>query len=80
MPFKTLTDLPGAITDNLPEHGQKIYMAAYNHAWKGFKGAVDSRGEAIRASTAHQIAWTAVKNIYQKNIKTGKWEPKLTSV
>lgn len=80
MPFKNLSDLPGAITDNLPEHGQKVYMAAYNNAWNEFRGAVDSRGEAIRASTAHHIAWTAVKNLYHKNLKTGKWEPKLTSV
>ena len=76
MPFKHLSDLPGAITDNLPKHGQEIYMAAYNSAWNEYKDKSDRRGGTSREETAHRVAWAAVKNVYQKNLKTGKWEPK----
>ena len=75
MPFKNISDLPGAVTDNLPKHGQEIYMAAYNSAWNEYKDKDDRRAGTTREETAHRVAWAAVKNVYGKNIKTGKWEP-----
>ena len=80
MPFKHVSDLPGAITDNLPKHGQEIYLAAYNSAWDEYKDKDDRRQGASREETAHRVAWAAVKNVYQKNTKTGKWEPKPSHV
>ena len=75
MPFKNISDLPGAVTDNLPKHGQEIYMAAYNSAWNEYRDKAERREGATREETAHKVAWAAVKNMYHKNIKTGKWEP-----
>ncbi len=80
MPFKNVSDLPGAITDNLPKHGQEIYLAAYNSAWDEYKDKDDRRQGATREETAHKVAWAAVKNVYAKNTKTGKWEAKTSSV
>ncbi len=77
MPFKNISDLPGAVTDHLPKHGQEIYMAAYNNAWDEYNDKADRRGDATREQTAHRVAWAAVKNIYKKNLKTGKWERQL---
>lgn len=75
MPFRNLSDLPGAITDNLPKHGQEIYMTAYNSAWNEYKDKDERRAGTSREETSHKVAWAAVKNVYQKNLKTGKWEP-----
>ena len=80
MPFKNVSDLPGAVTDNLPKQGQEIYMAAYNNAWNEYKDKDDRRAGVTREETAHRVAWAAVKNVYEKNLKTGKWEPKTSSV
>jgi cation transport regulator len=76
MPFRNISDLPGAVTDNLPRHGQEIYMAAFNSAWNEYRVQDDRRGDATREETAHKVAWAAVKNMYEKNLKTGKWELK----
>jgi cation transport regulator ChaB len=35
----------------------------------------DRRAGTTREETAHKVAWAAVKNVYEKNTKTGKWEP-----
>lgn len=67
MPYEKLKDLPQSVKDNLPEHGQEIYQAAYNSAWKQYKQAKDRRGNASREETAHRVAWTAVKQEYEKN-------------
>ena len=80
MPFKNVSDLPGAVTDYLPKHGQEIYMAAYNSAWDEYKDKDDRRVGTTREETAHKVAWAAVKNVYEKNLKTGKWEHKTSKV
>ena len=80
MPFKYLSDLPGAITDNLPIRGQEIYRTAYNSAWYEYNDKDNRRIGTNREQFAHGVAWAAVKNIYEKNLKTGKWEPKTSKV
>ena len=80
MPYRSVSDLPGAITDNLPKHGQEIYLAAFNNAWNEYKDKDDRLKGATREETAHKVAWAAVKNVYQKNTKTGKWETKASHV
>lgn len=80
MPFRNISDLPGAVTDYLPKHGQEIYLAAYNNAWDEYKDKDERRGDATREETAHKVAWAAVKNVYEKNKQSGKWEPKTTKV
>lgn len=76
MPYKTVKDLPDSVRDNVPQHAQEIYMAAYNSAWDEYKDDDDRRDDASREETAHRVAWAAVKKKYEKNDETGKWEEK----
>jgi cation transport regulator len=55
MPYIDNVDLPAAVRDHLPPHGQDIYRSAFNHAW--FQYERDPRREEI----AHRVAWAAVK-------------------
>ncbi|MGO3007803.1 MAG: ChaB family protein [Psychrobacter celer] len=32
MPYNTLSELPVAVKDHLPKHGQEIFLAAFNSA------------------------------------------------
>ena len=76
MPYTKLTDLPESVRDNLPKHAQEIYKEAFNSAWDEYKDAEARRGGASREETAHRVAWAAVKNVYEKDEKPGKWEKK----
>jgi cation transport regulator len=71
MPYKSISDLPDSVRDNLPSHAQEIYKEAFNSAFDEYK----ERGGEGREVTAHKVAWAAVKKKYQKDEKTGKWEP-----
>lgn len=66
MPYEKLSDLPDAVKDNLPQHAQEIYRAAYNNAWDEYAEPEDRRGDASREETAHRVAWSAVKASYEK--------------
>ncbi len=66
MPYDSISDLPDSVKDNLPKHAQEIYQAAYNSAWDQY----DHDEER-----AHKVAWSAVKNDYEKN-DDGKWVKK----
>ena len=66
MPYEKLTDLPDNVRDSLPKHAQEIYQAAYN-------SAEDQYGEEERA---HRVAWSAVKQKYQKDEESGEWVEK----
>jgi cation transport regulator len=63
MPYRHNNELPDSVKDNLPEHAQDIYREAYNSAWDQY----DQNEE-----TAHAVAWSAVKKVYQKNSE-GEW-------
>ena len=66
MPYDSISDLPDSVKDNLTKHAQEIYQAAYNSAWEQY----DHEEER-----AHKVAWSAVKNDYEKNA-SGKWVKK----
>ncbi len=66
MPYEKLSDLPDSVRDNLPKHAQEIYRAVYNSAEEQY-------GEEDRA---HRVAWSAVKNKYEKDEDSGEWVPK----
>jgi cation transport regulator len=69
MPYESVKNLPDQVKDNLPRHAQEIYQKAYNNAWDQYKS------EELRSSreeTAHRVAWSAVKNKYEKDEK-GEW-------
>jgi len=74
--YKSNSDLPESVTDNLPKHAQEIYREAFNSAWEQYKDPEDRRGDATREETAHKVAWNAVKNDYEKDDESGKWKKK----
>ncbi|MFW5940621.1 MAG: putative cation transport regulator ChaB [Chloroflexota bacterium] len=75
MPYDKLSELPDSVRDNLPKHAQEIYKEAYNSAWDQYDDPEDRRGDASREETAHRVAWSAVKNEYEKG-DDGKWRRK----
>lgn len=67
MPYTNLTDLPENVKANLPKHAQEIYRAAYNSAWDQYKDPEDRYGADDRETVAHKVAWSAVKEKYEKH-------------
>jgi cation transport regulator len=63
MPYASVEDLPPSVQAHLPPHAQEIYLGAFNNAWTEYA----ARGPAQRESTAHRVAWAAVKRKYQKS-------------
>lgn len=61
MPYQALSDLPPAVR-RLPPHGQEIFRAAFNSAWRSYAGLVPAAREEI----AFRVAWAAVKKRYRK--------------
>jgi cation transport regulator len=74
MPYDRNADLPDSVRDNLPEHAQTIYREAFNSAFEEYKPARDRRGDASREETAHKVAWSAVKQKYEK--RGDRWQAK----
>lgn len=72
MPYRTRTDLPTDIQNNLPEHAQDIFRAAYNSAWEEYKDHADRKNDNSLEGTANAVAWSAVKKEYHKR-KDGRW-------
>ena len=75
MPYDKLSELPDSVKDNLPKHAQEIYKEAYNSAWDEYKHKEDRRGDASREETARKVAWSAVKQSYEK-ADNGRWKKK----
>jgi cation transport regulator len=46
----------------LPAHAQEIYLSAFNNAWTQYPALTLQQ----RESTAHRVAWAAVKRKYQR--------------
>lgn len=64
MPYDRINELPDSVKDNLPKHAQEIYKEAFNNAWKQYDHDEDR---------AHRVAWSAVKNEYEKNEDSDRW-------
>lgn len=75
MPYHNTSDLPESVTNVLPPHAQDIYKEAFNSAYDEYKDADDRRGDASREEVAHKVAWSAVKQKYEKG-EDGKWHQK----
>jgi cation transport regulator len=73
MPYQTISELPAGVKNNLPEHAQEIYLAAYNHAVDEYEDPEKRRGDASVEEVARKVAWAAVEQVYEKNARTGKW-------
>lgn len=77
MPYKTISELPDSVRDNLPQHAEEIYLAAFNSAWQQYDKPSERRDNSdTREEVAHKVAWAAVKNEYEKDDMTGKWKKK----
>ncbi|MEI7036338.1 putative cation transport regulator ChaB [Fulvimonas yonginensis] len=75
MPYKSTSDLPDAVRDNLPEHAQEIFKEAFNSAWDEYADPDKRRGEESREEVSFKVAWAAVKNEYAKG-DDDKWHRK----
>jgi cation transport regulator len=67
MPYTSKSELPESVKNVLPDHAQEIYVEAYNSAWDQYDEPAERRGDSSREETAHRVAWSAVKNKYQKD-------------
>lgn len=65
MPYDSKSDLPDSVKDNLPAHAQEIFKEAFNAANEEYK----------KEETAFKVAWSAVKQKYEKDSK-GNWVKK----
>ena len=74
MPYGSIDDLPDSITGPLPEKAREIFLAAYNSAWGKYKDPSDRKGEVSREEVAFKVAWSAVKQKYEK--KGNSWQKK----
>lgn len=74
MPYDTRSELPDSVRENLPPHAQDIYKEAFNHAWEQYADPSRRQGDASREETAHRVAWSAVKEEYEK--VDGTWQKK----
>lgn len=74
MPYDSNGDLPDSVKDNLPAHARTIYREAFNSAWDQYADPKERRGDASREEVAHKVAWSAVKQKYEKH--AGKWRKK----
>ncbi len=68
MPYRSAQAIPTRIKNILPPYAQHIYQGAFNGAWNQYNRQPSEK----REETAHRVAWTAVKKVYEKN-KEGKW-------
>lgn len=73
MPYAHNKDLPDAVRD-LPPHAQDIYREAFNAAWDYYKDKSKRHSGNTREETAHAVAWSAVKEKYEKSGE--RWKAK----
>lgn len=74
MPYDTIDELPESVQSSLPKHAQEIFKEAFNSAWDQYKDPEKRRGDASREEVAMRIAWSAVKQKYEK--QGDKWVKK----
>ncbi|BAT55937.1 hypothetical protein NOS3756_49310 [Nostoc sp. NIES-3756] len=65
MPYQQVNELPQEIRDQLPEHGQNIFLAAFNAA----------QSDGMSEEGARDVAWNSVRMEYEPG-KEGQWKRK----
>lgn len=75
MPYQSIGDLPDNVTNVLPKHAQEIFKEAFNSAYDQYKDSEERRDNESRENTARKVAWSAVKQTYEKG-DDDKWHPK----
>jgi cation transport regulator len=76
MPYRTNQDLPDSVKSHLPNHAQDIYREAFDSAWQEYQDPSKRRGNESLEEVAHKVAWSAVKQTYEK--VGDEWRPKET--
>ncbi len=69
MSYKSIAELPKSVR-NLPSRAKTIYMKSFNSAWDEY---ADLEDETAREKSSHEVAWSAVKEQYEKDEETGEW-------
>lgn len=72
MIYNAVTDLPKAIREELPDHAQEIYRAAYNLTVEEHLASNPNHDEQELQTIANQAAWQRVQMEYHRD-DTGKW-------
>jgi len=75
MPYNSKSELPDSVKNVLPDHAQDIYKEAFNSAYDQYKNPEERRDDADREEVAHRVAWSAVKQKYEKG-DDDKWHEK----
>lgn len=75
MPYNSTSELPENVRGVLPAHAQDIYKEAFNSAYKEYDKPSERRDNASQEEVAHRVAWSAVKQKYQKG-DDGRWHEK----
>ncbi|MDI9222106.1 putative cation transport regulator ChaB [Pantoea sp. EA-12] len=75
MPYDSRSSLPDSVKNVLPAHAQDIYIAAFNSAWDEYKEKKDRKDDSTREEVAHKVAWSAVKQKYEKG-HDDRWHKK----
>jgi cation transport regulator len=71
MEYQNINELPQTLRDVLPEDAQKLYMEAYNRAWREYDE--ESTIGQSRETLAHQQGWVAVRHEFVKDEGIGVW-------
>jgi len=74
MPYDTVEELPESVKNSLPPHAQTIFMKAFNNAWDQYADPSSRKEKASQEEVAMKVAWSAVKQNYEK--KGGRWVEK----
>ncbi len=72
MPYSSNAELPDNIKSSLPKGAQDIYRNAFNNAHEQYKDPSKRKGNVSREESAHKVAWSAVKQKYEKEGDTWK--------
>jgi cation transport regulator len=75
MPYSSNSELPGSVQNVLPKHAQDIYRESFNSAYDQYKDPDDRKGDVNREEVSHRVAWSAVKQKYEKGADD-RWHPK----
>jgi cation transport regulator len=76
MPYDKIDELPEQVRYNLPRDAQRIFMDAFNSAWKQYNDSSKRRGFDSLEEVANKVAWSAVKKQYDKDPISGDWKKK----
>lgn len=77
MLYQHIDELPNNVRAYLPTDAREVYLKAFNCALQEYANKVTQWAEFERAeAVAHKVAWSAIKDRYEKNPESGFWYKK----